>query len=80
MLSKGGSLLIPETRPKDEGTYRAVLSNGAGEVVVEVTLSFLYETSCHGSCLGAGTCVDIGVCMCPAHYTGSDCETGGCGM
>lgn len=73
-ITRNGSLVIPATRLEDEGTYRAVLRNGAGEMAAEIPLSFLFETSCHTSCLNEGTCVDISVCMCPAEYRGTNCE------
>ena len=77
-MSKNGTLVILETTLADEGTYRANLTNGAGELMVEVPLSFMYETPCHGSCFHQGSCVEISVCMCPAHYGGSSCEIGMC--
>lgn len=42
LVSKSGSLVIMETRLGDEGLYRAVVSNGAGEIEVEALLEFFF--------------------------------------
>ncbi len=44
VVSQSGSLVIMETRPGDQGVYRALVGNGAGEVRVEATLDFFFRT------------------------------------
>lgn len=74
IISKNGSLVIPQTVLADEGVYRAVVGNGAGEMTVEVPLSFLYASPCHGGCFNGGSCEEISVCLCPMQYQGLSCE------
>ena len=52
-----------------------MIRNGAGEVSTEIPLSFMFETSCHTTCLHGGTCVDISVCLCSDLYQGASCES-----
>ena len=66
--------MIPHTTLSDEGVYKAVVGNGAGEITVEVSLSFLYDSPCHGSCFNGGSCEEINVCLCPTEYEGLSCE------
>ena len=46
-MSGSGALIITETRRGDEGVYRAVVSNGAGEIQVDMTLVFYFSESPH---------------------------------
>ena len=43
LVSNLGTLVILETRLEDEGVYRAVVSNGAGEVHTQTTLEFYFS-------------------------------------
>ena len=35
---------------------------------------------CSPPCQNGGTCIDNDVCMCPAGFTGDQCDTGECGQ
>ncbi len=43
VVSQSGSLVVMETSLADEGVYRAVVSNGAGETQVEAILEFFFR-------------------------------------
>ena len=73
-VSMEGTLIIMATVLTDAGTYQAVIQNGAGQLAVNVSLSFLSPTSCYGGCYNNGTCVDLSVCLCPLNYTGARCD------
>ena len=42
VISTSGSLVVMDTKLEDQGTYRAVISNGAGTVTVESSLEFFF--------------------------------------
>ena len=43
LVSQSGMLVILETQVGDEGVYRAVVSNGAGEVHTQTVLEFYFS-------------------------------------
>ena len=59
---------------QDGGRYRAIISNGAGEISVETELLFYFENSCRAECQNGGTCVNLHVCSCTELYAGRYCD------
>lgn len=74
LISDRGSLVILQTQFEDRGTYRAVISNGAGEVTTETELYFFFESPCRSQCLNGGECLQVSYCSCPESYGGRQCE------
>lgn len=63
-----------DTELGDGGLYQATVGNGAGEVKVNVSLSFRSSSMCGGPCENNGTCRTVTKCHCPLHYGGDYCQ------
>jgi hypothetical protein len=74
LISDQGSLIILQTQLEDRGTYKAIISNGAGNVTAETKLYFFFESPCRNRCLNGGECLEIRQCSCPESYAGRYCE------
>ena len=66
--------MILQTQFEDRGIYKAVVANGAGEVVTETRLYFFFESPCRSRCLNGGQCLEVSYCSCPDSYEGRHCE------
>ena len=74
LISDQGSLIILQTQSEDQGRYKAIVSNGGGQIVTETQLYFFFESSCRSRCLNGGSCEEISYCRCPESYEGRYCE------
>ena len=66
--------MILQTALEDQGQYRAVVNNGAGETSVVANLLFYYDNTCRHTCLNGGRCVQLPVCSCSEDFVGRQCE------
>ena len=74
LISNQGSLVILQTQLEDRGTYKAIVSNGAGTFTAETRLYFFFDSACRSGCLNGGECLEISQCSCPQSYAGRYCE------